>query len=116
MKIVYTIGPIRSPLGMDAIFENCMRARRIARELWLMGYAVICPQVNSLFMDGHDLGHDEFIAGDLAILERCDAVVLLPGWSESVGCREEKAHAHKHGIPVYYFEKDRATLGTWATT
>lgn len=36
-----------------------------------------------------------------AMIERCDAVVLLPDWQESSGAKEEAAYAEKLGKSVY---------------
>tara|TARA_R110002094_G_scaffold220250_1_gene192759 strand:+ start:386 stop:913 length:528 start_codon:yes stop_codon:yes gene_type:complete len=35
------------------------------------------------------------------ILERCNAVILLPGWAESKGATMECAIAHNIGLPVF---------------
>lgn len=44
---------------------------------------------------------------DEAMISRCSEVwvLTLPGWSESVGVREEIAIARRHGIPVRYAEE-----------
>lgn len=57
---------------------------------------------------------------DLAVLLTCDALLAMPGWPESVGCREEVRVAHVVGIPVYFLGADWTVWGsgqtlTWAS-
>lgn len=100
MKVIYTAGPYRSPLGMYGVKKNIERASEAARRLWLAGWAVVCPHANSAFMDGYDTDYT-FIVGDLEIMTRCDAVVMLPGWEKSEGARLERDTATALGIEVY---------------
>jgi hypothetical protein len=100
MKIIYTAGPYRGD-GWNAVFENIIRARTAARQLWLRGWAVICPHANTLFMDGPDIAAMNFIEGDLAIIDRCDAILMLPGWERSEGSKMEYSRAVELGMPIY---------------
>jgi hypothetical protein len=83
------------------IAENIQRAREVAIELWQKGYAVICPHLNTAnFEEDCKCAYDDYIKGDLQIVSRVDAVVLLPGWQDSNGAKLEAVHAKQHGIPV----------------
>lgn len=99
MKVVYVAGPYR---GLDAweVERNIRRAETVALELWRMGAAPICPHTSSRFFDGA-LPDDMFLRGDLAMLERCDGVVLVKGWEASAGTVAEVQHANKIGKPVF---------------
>ena len=99
MKLVYVAGKYRGPT-IRAVVENIRAAEHVALELWRLGFAVICPQKNSALFDGA-CPDEVWLAGDLVMLERCDAVVMVPGWESSSGARAEKLHAHGRGIPVY---------------
>lgn len=99
--IVYISGPY-SPTPTSSIENHIATARRVAIEMWEGGYTTICPHLNTAhFEKDCKCDYDAYILGDLEILARCDAVVLLPGWRESVGAQEEASFAHEHGIPVY---------------
>ncbi len=108
-EVVYLAGPYRSPEGPWGIHENIQRARQIAIELWRMGYAVICPHCNTAFFDGacHD---DVWLEGDIAILRKCDIVVMMPRYLESEGARAEFIAAEAAGIPVFMWPSDKGVL------
>ncbi|MBY0313648.1 MAG: DUF4406 domain-containing protein, partial [Phycisphaerales bacterium] len=36
---------------------------------------------------------EQFIQGDLTIIDRCDGIVMIPGWERSEGARIELDHA-----------------------
>ncbi len=102
MKVVYVAGPYRSK-SLDGVWQNVMHARMRACELWYQGYAVICPHTNSIFMDNDLSGDPEvFLAGDLEILGRCDAIYMLSTWEASVGATAELEYAKAHGLEVLY--------------
>ncbi len=52
----------------------------------------------------HD--HEFWLARDLAILSRCDAIALLPlsGWRESKGVQRELAFSKAHVLPLYLLQ------------
>ena len=105
MEIAYVAGPYRSDT-VNGIYQNIQAARAVAAELWAIGFAVICPHMNSAFMDGIACD-DTFIKGDIEIMLRCaDFVVMLPGYYESEGCELEATAAIEARIPVYYYPKD----------
>jgi len=101
MKLIFVSGPYRSPEGPNGVFKNIAHARGIARELWLAGWAVFCPHMNSAFMDGPDFDNPAFYDGDLRILEFCDAIFMLKDWRSSVGAMGEYQFAYDHDKTVY---------------
>lgn len=99
MKLVYVAGPYRAPTEWE-VKGNIADAEAAAANLWTHGFAVVCPHLNTAFFGG--LVPDEtFLAGDLVILERCDAVFTTPRWRTSKGAQGEVARARERGIPVF---------------
>lgn len=98
-KLVYVAGPYRGP---DAwiIENNIRRAEELAFEVWASNLYAICPHANTRHYQGA-LPDAVWLEGDLEILARCDAVLLVPGWRESSGTLAEVDHANTLGIPVY---------------
>lgn len=100
MLIVYIAHPYRSKT-VDGIAENIWKARKVAKKWWKAGYAVFSPCVNSMFMDGI-IPDEQFIHADLAILAKCDLLVMSKGWKKSRGCCAELDFAKEMGIKVMY--------------
>ena len=110
-KVVYVAGPYRAKTKIG-VLANILRARKVARQLWKQGYAVVCPHSNSAFMSCKGIPEFHFLHGCLTILERCDAVVLLPGWEKSEGTREELQLAYNLKKEIYEWNSwaDRTLL------
>lgn len=101
-RVCYLSGPY-SDASENVVWQNIFEARKVARELWKKGWAVICPHMNTAFMGGDDLGHDDFMEGDLELLERSDAVVMMPGWEGSKGAQIEWNRAADLHLPIFYW-------------
>ena len=110
MKVVYVAGPFRGPHAW-AIEQNIRRAEEAALEVWRLGAACICPHANTRFYQ-HVLPDDVFLDGDLAILQRCDAILMLPQWEKSIGAQEERREAIRCQTQVFYSLPD---LAEWLT-
>ena len=85
-------------------FEICNHA---AGALMAQGHAVYSPISHSHPIAlAHDLpaGWDFWQRQDMAMLERCQrlAVLMLPGWRDSVGVMAEIREALRLGLPVEY--------------
>jgi nucleoside 2-deoxyribosyltransferase len=103
--IVYVAGPIR-PKNGQTLEGNLVIAKDIALELWLDGFAVVCPHANTdLPIDLAEKSADTnvWLEGDLEILARCDAVVVCPHWEASEGTLGEIRFAEARKIPVFYY-------------
>lgn len=114
MRVAYVSGPYRAQTILG-VMRNIWRARKVAIKLWKAGYAVICPHLNTAFfpqgaafaeLEGED--HIGYIRGDLAIVNRLipryDMMVILPGWENSVGAREEFLVAIKRELIIRYWD------------
>jgi hypothetical protein len=99
--IVYVAGPYRART-VAGIARNIARAREVAERVWKAGHVALCPHLNSAFMDGLlPDGDGAFLRGGIELLKRCDAVILVPRWRDSIGTQEEIRAAGDAGIPVF---------------
>ncbi len=96
--LIYIAGPYSPDNGMT-IKDNISKAESYARKCWENNIPAICPQKNTAYMD--DIMPEYFYMGDLDILERCDAVLMVDGWEKSFGARMERIHALRNNIPVF---------------
>jgi hypothetical protein len=99
MKLAYIAGPYRAPTA-SGIVANIRAAEAVAIRAMALGYAPITPHMNTALWDG--LFPDEtFLLAGLAMIDRCDVLVLVPGWIDSAGTLMEIKRARVRGIPVY---------------
>lgn len=116
MPVVYVAGPFRSasthvPGQQDSwgIQTNVMTAMALGLEVWRLGAAAVVPHANTMFFQNAAPDH-VWLSGDLAILAKCDAMIVVPGWSKSSGTRAEVGFAQERGIPLFF---DLTALGVW---
>ncbi len=102
--LVYVAGPYIAPTH-EGIVQHIKNARHVAVKLWEAGFTAITPHLNTAHfeIDAQKLTNDDYIRGDLEIVARCDAVVVLPNYEKSKGTGIEIAFAQENGIPVYYW-------------
>ena len=48
------------------------------------------------------LGYEDWLKGDLEILKRCDAIIMVHNWEDSKGANKEHQLAVDLDIPIYY--------------
>ena len=113
MKVVYLVGPFRGP-STWAVEQNIRRAEEIALEVWRAGGVALCPHLNTRYFQG-ELPDEVWLRGDLELLWRCDAVLVLPGWSESDGSWAEVCRALDLGRLLFFWdhEDDRRILRSY---
>ncbi len=100
MRVIYVAGKYRGQ-SENEVYENINHARAAARKLWLEGWCVITPHLNSAFMGGMS-DADRFLQGGLELVRRSDAIYMLNNWAASEGARAELKEANRLGLPVYY--------------
>lgn len=102
LPLIYVAGPYRAATR-DDIARNIDAARVVGISAAALGWFPVIPHANTAHMelDLPGLGDDFWLAGTLEMMERCDAVVLVPGWQNSAGTRGEIIRAEELGIPVF---------------
>lgn len=100
MKVVYVAGPFRGPNAWE-IEQNIRRAEQLSLEVWRLGAAALCPHTNTRFFQG---AADDavWLDGDLAMLAKCDAILMTPDWRKSSGATAEHDFAGSRSIPRFY--------------
>ena len=105
--ILYISGPYSAGNGRT-VADNIAVARKYAVAAANAGWMPFTPHLNTagFEVDCPEISHEEWLAGDLAILDRLDpatdAMLLLPGWLESAGAMREYHRAVARGIEVIY--------------
>ncbi len=77
---------------------NTDLARQAGRALFIAGYLPVVPHLACQFI-GEAFGYEAAMVLCFALLDRCDALVRLPG--ESAGADREVARAVAMGLPVF---------------
>jgi len=105
MKVIYVAGKY-SGKSYSEISDNIAKAEQAAIQLWRLGWAVICPHKNSAHFEIYEkvagITYNTWLNGDLELLSRSDAILLLDGWKDSNGAVKEKLKAVELGIPLFY--------------
>lgn len=100
--LIYTAGPYSETAGVGTVEENIQKATDIAAELWTLGYAVICPHMNSANLENMTtLSNKDFVDRDLEMVRVCDAIVMMPYWEQSFGAVREHECALENGLKVW---------------
>jgi hypothetical protein len=102
--IAYVAGPYRGKTEIE-VRHNIDRAANVAEILWIGGFAVVCPHLNSAFFGGC-ISDEQFIARYIEIMNRCDCVVMGYGSVASDGAWRERTAAIAAGIPVFEWPAD----------
>lgn len=98
IRVVYIAGPLdaNSP---EAQQDNIERARQQAFEVWRRGLVALCPHSNNATLG--TLPRAVWLRGELELLRRCDALLLVQGWETSEGTLAERAEAARLGLPIF---------------
>lgn len=101
IPVVYIAGKY-SDTDFWNIDRNIHKARKVAIALVEAGIAPITPHLNHYhFEDDCGATYGQYLAGDLEILKRCDAIFLLDNWMDSAGTKKERLFAMERKIPIF---------------
>ena len=93
MQVIYIAGKYRDSSEYK-VRMNIRKAEAAALFVWQSGGVAICPHKNTAGFGGA-CGTDEsvWLKGDLELLDRSNAIWLIPGWQSSEGARQEAQRA-----------------------
>jgi hypothetical protein len=100
MKLLYISGPFGHADPIHGIEANILRASEIALEAWRKGWAAICPHKNTAGFQHTDIPWETWMEGDIEMVKKCDAVLMIPGWEQSRGACLERDEARRAGVLV----------------
>lgn len=101
MKLIYVAGRFS---GMDraCVERNIEAATQVGLQVAAAGAMPVIPHANTQHPEFETLQPYEFwIAGTMALLERCDALITVPGWEASKGACGEVKRATELGMPRF---------------
>lgn len=99
MRLIYVAGCYSADNAWERE-ANIRRAEEVCARLWKAGVAAVCVHTMARYFHGF-VPEDKAIAIDNAILDRCDAILLAPGWIMSTGTQGEIARARGQRKPVF---------------
>ena len=110
LPVVYVAGPYRAAT-VRQVQANIWRAQEAALAVWREGAVAICPHGNTMLFDG-ECDDDVWLRGDLELLRRSDAVLMVGAWQLSRGATAERRLADTLGLPVFC-DADLGALRQW---
>jgi hypothetical protein len=100
LKLAVIAGPYNAPTDHE-IYDNIQKARKVAEKYIKLGYAVICPHLNTAFMGGL-VDEAVFYMMCQEFVLRADTIIMITGWSGSKGSIEELGLAVGEGKEIIY--------------
>ena len=100
LKVVFISGKYRASTEWG-VKQNIHAAEMAAMHVWQLGGVALCPHLNTAFFGGA-CPNETWLAGDLELLRRCDAVYAIVDWRESKGATVEVELAESLGLPVFF--------------
>ena len=97
MNRLYLSGPITGQPHFMDVFNRAQA--KLAAE----GYQVINP-ANLAYVMPSKATWNDFMNIDMELLRMCDVLVQLPGWEQSLGCRQEYGMALERDMIILRLE------------
>jgi len=101
MKRIYIAGAYSAP-NVLGVMDNMRRGLKLSAQCLKAGFAVYSPWTDCLLHFHEEFTLEQCYTYSDAWLRVSDAVLLVPGWEESVGVRSELKVAAEIHIPVFH--------------
>lgn len=99
---VYLSGPMTAKHGFT-IEENVAAGVRVYLDCLSRGIPVFCPHLSGAFPSAwSQLNWEAWLEYDLAVIDRCTHVLMLPRWETSAGALKEAEYAKAQRKPIVY--------------
>lgn len=106
MKLIYVAGPY-SGESKEAVKRNIHEAEIVGQMVLAAGHLPFLPHKNTSFWDKWGclthFSHSDWLEKYcFPMLDRCDALLLVPGWEFSPGAIKEFEYAEERRMPIYF--------------
>lgn len=103
-KLYYFAHPYTGNSDDDKL-ANFMTCILMTNVLLKRGLKIFAPIIYTHPLDfGNDaFDYDFWIEFDKVFMDRCDGLILAPGWKESKGCKIEKEYFEKQNKEILFF-------------
>lgn len=98
--LLYISGPITPTTQYPNKVENIARMREVGQRWFKRGYSVFVPGSNNSGWDG--VTYDEYVSMDIAVLAKCQGIVMMEGWEWSRGADKEYHRSNILGITIFF--------------
>lgn len=98
--LVYISGPMTAKDGRT-MEQNTADGVAVYLDLLKRGIPAFSPHLSGAFPSAWSaLDHQQWIAYDFAVIDRCDYLLMMPRWQTSKGAQLEYDYAVERGIPI----------------
>lgn len=102
IRMVYVAAPFSAP-DRAGVERNIIEAEALGIEVARLGAFPVVPHSNTSHPDYERVQPYSFwLAGTMALLRVCHAVIMHPDWQRSGGARGEHADALARKQPIFY--------------
>lgn len=109
MQLVYVAGKY-SGETREEVQANIDLAETVGKALLKNGCAPLIPHKITSHWDTDPqfqrFEHKDWMRACIVMLNKCDAIIMCPGWQDSKGARQEHEYATICGIPVLVFDNN----------
>jgi len=99
---VYISGPITSRHGY-LVEESVAEALKVFLQLTSEGILSFCPHLTAAFPSAHaKVSYNTWMDYDLAMIDHCTHILMLPRWRESDGAIKELNYGAFHKKEIHY--------------